>query len=276
LLRFILALFFCVSLQAQEVINLKGRILNDTIEKASLTVVNISLRKGAITNTAGEFAIPARKNDTIHISAVQYESKEFVVSETMFIRGKTSFYLIPKITALDEVLLNNRLLSGLLDKDANHDILQHDLEVIKKADGKGLFPDLPQKTIEERRLHTATTGTGEIDIHFVSLAQIPLSGLINRISGKTKKIKKHLEVSQEINQLEKIKSYFPDAFFIDELRIPKDSIVDFIDFLLYTHNLNVADFPDKLVLIELMQEKATLYLALKRIESSQKFEQGND
>lgn len=274
--RFILILFCCISLQAQEVIELKGKILNDTIEKASLTVVNISMRKGAITNAAGEFTIAARKNDTIHISAVQYESREFVVSETMFNREKTALYLIPKITALDEVFLNNRLLSGLLDKDANHNILQQDLEAIEKADKQGLLPDLPKRTVEERRFYTATTGTGEIDIQFVSLAQIPLSGLINRISGKTKRLKKHLVVSNQVSELEKIKSQFSKQFIIDTMDIPENSINDFIDFLIDKHNLNIEDFQDKLLLIEFMQEKAPLYLKQKASESTQKTEKGND
>lgn len=45
--------------QAQDVI-LKGLVLSDTIDKSALNVVNITLKKGSITNTKGEFTIPVR------------------------------------------------------------------------------------------------------------------------------------------------------------------------------------------------------------------------
>ena len=53
-------LFASASLCSQESILLRGEILNDTIEKASLTVVNMNFKKGAITNEAGVFEISAR------------------------------------------------------------------------------------------------------------------------------------------------------------------------------------------------------------------------
>lgn len=260
LFKYILALFFCISLQAQEMINLEGKILNDTVGQSSLNVVNVSLKKGAITNADGEFVIPARVQDTIYIRAVQYEPRYFVVSETIFNRKKVSFYLVPKITELEEVLLNNSLLTGRLDRDATNELLLEDLEAIKKADAIGLLPDLPRKTIEERRLYTATTGTKEIDINFVSLFNVPISRIINGISGKTKKLKKQKSIANNQKRLSAIRSNFSTDFYTNTLSIPVESIDEFISYLIQDHNLLEVNTEDKLLLLEFIQDRAPQYL----------------
>jgi len=258
----VLALFFCVYLQGQETIELNGKILNDTIAKTSVTIINLSLQKGAITNTSGEFTISARKQDTIYISAVQYEPRQFVVSEKVYKEQKVSFYLVPKVTELDEVLLNNKLLSGSLDQDATHKLIQNDLESIKKADKAGLIKDLPKTSAEERRLYTATSGTGAIDINFVTLTKIPLQGLINRISGKRKKLKKHLEVANQDREVQRIKAMFSYDFYRNTLGLQEAFIDDFMIYLINYHDMLAIDFEDKLVLLEFMQARAPGFVEL--------------
>lgn len=267
MIRTVLALLFCVSLQAQDTIELRGKILNDTIEKTALNVVNISLKKGTITNQNGEFNIPVRINDTINVSAVQYESQQFVVTKKIFRKQKVSFYLVPRINNLDEVFVDDRLLSGVLDRDAGHNILQQDLAAIKKADEQGLLPDLSKKTTEERRLHTTTSGTGEIDIHFVSFLQVPLAGLINRISGKRKKLQKHLAVSNDAKKMDEIQSYFPKEFYVHTLEIPENMIEDFVAYLFQDQEAFAQiNQDDVLELLDYMMIKSKQYVALKAQE----------
>jgi len=196
---------------AQETIILKGKILNDTIEKVSLNVVNISLRKGAITDATGEFAIAARKNDTIHISAVQYESRQFVVSETMFNRERISLYLAPKITELDEVRISNIELTGDINKDVKTTKLAPNIS----ARTLGL-PENRHATYtpEQRRLYAATSS--------------PLASLINAISGRTAMLKKHLEVSILQAKVYRTKDKFSGDLYMKELKIPADLIARII------------------------------------------------
>lgn len=144
---------------AQESVILQGKILNDTISKTSVNVVNISLRKGAITNDSGEFNISVRLNDTINISAVQYESRQFIVSKTVFNRKKISLYLAPKITELDEVRISNIDLTGDLKKD----LLSTQLKPVVQVALLGLPRNAhPTFTVEERRYYGATGGAGSL------------------------------------------------------------------------------------------------------------------
>lgn len=255
-------------MQAQEAIVLEGQILNDTIEKASLSVVNVSMRKASITTENGAFTILAREKDTINISAVQYESRQFVVNHTIYNRKKISLYLLPKVTELDEVNISNIELTGDIKSDVNSSSLQ-----------KQLFPkDLgiaentaPSRTREERKLYTASTGTGEIDIHFVSILQIPLNGLINNITGKTKKLKKHVEVSNMDTRIKEFRWQFSDDLFIQDLDVKENQITDFLEFVLSVDTLQIEK-ENKLEQIVLLQQYARKYVALKEKEQIYKQE----
>ena len=223
---FLFLLFIGTAVFSQETILLKGNVLNDTIEKASLSVVNLNLRKGAITNEAGVFEIPARLHDTIHISAVQYESREFIVTQKIYNEKEVSLYLVPKINELDEIQLSNRLLSGNLEEDASSSSLEKQLALVKDMNDKGLLQDIKIPTKEVRNLYTATTGTnGKGGIGITGFI-VPLPLIINGINGKTKRLKKHIAVVAYQEQIEGALNRFPDSMLIAYLKIP--------DCLLYT------------------------------------------
>ncbi len=255
---------------SQETIVLRGEVLNDSIEKASLTVVNISLRKGSITNEAGVFEIPVRVSDTINISAVQYEPRQFVVTQKMYDRKKMSLYLEPKINELDEVFVDNAFLSGVLDKDANDISLKELLAGIQKAADQGLLEDVEIATKEERRLHTATTGTdGKAMVNFTGLA-IPLPWLINGINGKTKKLKKHIAVATYQDKVMQAITRYSDSLYVRDLQIPKARIEDFMFYALQDERLEYIDVSNSLLFLEFLSAKATVYLALIKEEQPTK------
>ncbi|MFT5892964.1 MAG: hypothetical protein ACI9Y7_003083, partial [Dokdonia sp.] len=267
--RFLFLLLLSTVVFSQETpIVLEGSVLNDSIEKASLSVVNLNLRKGAITNEAGVFEIPVRVSDTIHISAVQYESRQFVVTQKMYDLKKMSLYLVPKINELDEVNINNKFLSGVLDKDANDMSLKELLDGIQKAADQGLFEDVEIPTQEERKLHTATTGTdGRAMVNFTGFV-VPLPWLINGISGKTKKLKKHIAVATYQDKVTQTITRYPDSLYIKEFQIPKVLIEDFMFYALQDEHLDSIAIENSLLFLDFLKVKATLYLDLRKKEES--------
>lgn len=231
---------------------LNGRILNDTIEKISINVVNITLKKGAITNSQGEFTIPVRLNDTINISAIQYESRQFVVSSTILKRKRISLYLVPKITQLDEVQISNIELTG----DIKKDLMSTPLKTKIDAATLGLPQNAhPTYTPEERRYYAATGGAG------------PLGSLINAISGRTKMLKKHLKVSQLQATVYAARDKFSDSLYMRELNISEDLIEDFVYYVFEdSQAINEVNDDNLLELLDFMMLKSTQYLALKEQE----------
>jgi len=244
----------CTSVHAQEPIELNGQVLNDTISKSQLTIVNISMKRGTITNQNGEFTILARENDTINVSAVQYESRQFVVNRTMYNRKKISLYLIPKITQLDEVNISNIDLTGDIKKDVGSTKLQR--IVTPKELG---IPEntAPERTVEERRYYTAVT----------SGAGIPLDGLINAITGRLKMLKKHIEVSRFAKKVQDTRYQFSDSIYMSKLKIPEDLIEDFVYYTFEDPEAKkYADTNNALGLLEFMMEKSKTYNTLKEQE----------
>lgn len=253
-MRFILVLLFCISSHAQEVIELKGEILNDTITKSSVNVVNISMKKGTVSNTLGGFVVPVRVNDTIHISAVQYEPRQFVVSNTIYNKGSISLYLTPKVTELDEVVISNIALTGDLNKDIRSTRFKK--EVTAKELG---IPEntAPKRTIEERRYYTAIS----------SGAGIPLDGLINSITGRLKMLKKHIEVSRFEKLVQESRYRISDTVYMKKLNIPEELIEDFVYYVFEDKEI-IAQISDEnyLELLDFLKAKSKVYLKLKEQE----------
>ena len=246
-------LFVGSSVFSQETILLKGKVLNDTIEKASLTVVNLSLKKGAITNEAGIFKIPARVNDTIHISAVQYESRQFVVTPKMYDRKTMSLYLVPKITELDEVKISNIDLTG----DLRRDILNTPLKKTITAKELGLPENRHAPfTPEERRVYSASGGGAGA-----------FGALIMAINGQAKRYKKQLEVMRFQIKVEKARSTFSDTLYMKSLNIPEALIEDFVYFVFEEKKAEGKNDQENVIeLLDYMLTKSEKYLDLKQKE----------
>lgn len=239
-----------MSLVSQEVVMLEGQVLNDTIDRSNLTVVNISLKRGTTTSNSGEFTIEVRENDTIHISAVQYESREFVVNQTIFSRKKISLYLIPKVNELDEVTISNIDLTGDIEKDIKNTKLKPAITAASLGLPENAHPTF---TAEERRVYAATTGSGAI------------SSLINAISGRTAMLKKHLEVSKLQAKVYSTRDKFSDLLYMKELNIPEELIEDFVYYVFEDKKAIAQVNQGNLIeLLDFMMDKSKTYLLIRK------------
>lgn len=241
-----------LSVQSQTTFLLQGQVLNDTIERASLNVVNVSLRQGAITNANGQFEIKARVYDTLHISAVQYESKQFIVSKKMELDRSVSFYLVPKITELDEVVLSNINLSGDLSKDIGSFVLKKEYV---SSDFGFMGLSAPERTSEERMYYAMTGGAGGF------------GALINLINGNTKKYKRQLEISKFQLKVERNRVKFADSMYVRNLKVPQALIEDFVFYAMEdTVAVDAVNLTDKFELWDYFSIKVDAYLKMKQGE----------
>ncbi len=254
LFYFLIVCLSVKSVYAQDTIILEGRVLNDTINKASLNVVNLSLKVGTITDADGRFTIKARLNDTINISAVQYESRQLIVNQTIFNRKRISLYLIPKITELDEVNISNVNLSGNLSTDTENT----KVNPVLSAEQLGIPANTAKpRTVEERRYYEAVSSGGGI----------PLNPILNAITGRLKMLRHHLEVSRFAKKVEDARVTFSDSIYMKELNIPEDLIEDFVYYIFEDEKANAfVGTNDALGLLEFMMEKSKPYLILKEKE----------
>lgn len=191
-------LFFVAASSAQTV-EISGKVFVDDTNIEGIHVINKTANKFTITNSLGDFTIPAKLNDTIIFSSIVHKPKEMIVDQQIMQTKRLSVYLTELVNELDEVVvgkvLTGDLLSDIDNSDAIRDINFYDLG-IPGYTGKPL-------TQSERRLKEATTGGGII----------PLNPIINAITGRTKKLKKIIEIERTETCLESIKSEFSKTFF---------------------------------------------------------------
>ncbi|HIP26828.1 MAG TPA: carboxypeptidase-like regulatory domain-containing protein, partial [Flavobacteriaceae bacterium] len=86
----------------------------------SANVLNLNTVIGTVTNRYGEFAITAKKNDTIHISYIGYESIKLIVTNDILNNDKLEIAINPKIIDINEVKVKSHQLVGVLVIDAKN------------------------------------------------------------------------------------------------------------------------------------------------------------
>ena len=133
---FILFLFcFRVLIIAQEITNkpkdssqqenqvfLKGKIISieDREPLQSAHVVNLNTVRGTITNSLGQFEIPASANDTIFISYIGYQSIKLKITRDLLKGNELEIAIHEKTVDINEVTVKSHRLIGVLVVDAKN------------------------------------------------------------------------------------------------------------------------------------------------------------
>ncbi len=99
---------------------LKGKIIDvkSHFPLKSAHVLNLSTVVGTVTNPNGEFEITAKKNDTLFISYIGYESIKLNVTNDILKNGYLKIAIHEKIVDIKEVKIKAHKLVGVLAIDA--------------------------------------------------------------------------------------------------------------------------------------------------------------
>lgn len=195
-------------LHAQSVVLSGNVIAEDDVE--GIHILNISNDNNAVTNERGAFEILAKENDTIEVSGIMYDPIKIRINATHINDRYIAVRLDKKINLLDEVLVG-KILTGSLDSDiSNAETQTLDLQ---KLGVPGYYGK--QLTQAERRLADATGGkkfsigggVGGVGAGF------NLNPLLNKISGRTKKLKHHVVLDNQRTYIEKLKSQYSEQLF---------------------------------------------------------------
>jgi hypothetical protein len=204
-------------------IEIKGKVVADD-EVEGIHIINKTANKFTITDINGAFTIPGKLNDTILISGIKYKFKE-VILDNLIIQGKQIIiYLEENIYQLDEVLIG-KFLTG----DVRTDILNTKIKDEINFYDVGIpgFTGKPL-TQNERRLFEADHGK-MFSVFQNSLIGINIHKILNRISGRTKKLKEIVRIEAQDECMNKAESEFSNAIF-GELIIEEQLKRDFFYF----------------------------------------------
>lgn len=229
---------------AQETILLKGRIMADSLNGVSIHIINLSKGSGTTNSPSGDFEITVSLHDTISFSSIQFKEKEEVISKQIMEEGYLIVKLTERINDLEEVYLSNLSLTGNMKVDISN---------LKVFDPAILgFPITSRLSMEERRLKSAKTGAANY--------------LFNSLSGKTKYLKNLKTIVNQNGIAEKGMAAVAKSYFIDDLHIPENQILDFIYYCMENPNFHKLLLPQRgLELIEYYEMKAPKYLKNKEM-----------
>ena len=120
LLLFILLFVLPQQLVAQQKELVRGKIVDASDDKPmeNVNIVNLNQVFGTATNQEGAFEIPAKVNDTLHLSFLGYKSiKVRVTNDWVNFGNQTTIKLTELAFALEEVVINKLKLTGYLEID---------------------------------------------------------------------------------------------------------------------------------------------------------------
>lgn len=182
-------------------------IISASGDVEGIHVINKTASKFTKTEVSGSFSIPASLHDTLKITGVKYQSKEVVVTSKILNSEQFKVRLEDQITELDEVIvgkvLTGDLMSDIQNSEAKRDINFYDVG-IPGYTGKPL-------TQNERKLSEADSGQY---VYFAVIAlSINVHKILNKISGRTKKLKYHVKLEQQDACMNKAKSEFSEILF---------------------------------------------------------------
>ncbi len=190
---------FCFS----QLKNYKGVIVaKGNIE--GIHIKNTTSKTNATSTKSGTFNINAQIGDQIVFSSIRFKPKTVILSSDFIQNELFIINLEVKINELDEVLVG-KILTGNLYSDINNSSSQPEIN----------FYDLgipgytgPPKTIVQRALHDADAGK-----LFPSFTSVNIHKLLNKISGRTKKLKQNVKLEQKQLLLKKIKEQYTSTLF---------------------------------------------------------------
>ncbi|WP_180268620.1 hypothetical protein [Maribacter sp. 6B07] len=246
LLFFFLLASISVFSQLGETKKLEGRVYSDDGDVAATHVLNLTSQRATITDENGFFTVAVQLLDTLEFSAIQYKKKIVVVNTAILESKFISVGLEEALTELDEVTVTPYNLSGNLLKD----LPTLELDPIVTASTLGLpnaYVKIPTKA--ERELSAATANP-----------IMSFDPLINAITGRTKMLKKRVERNKLYDRTERVRKFYEDSVYQEQLLIPIDKIDDFLYYCEVDPRFQqIVDNHNEMEIWEYLRQKSILY-----------------
>jgi len=248
----VLCCFVFSSIYSQT-IEIEGVVAGST-DVENIHVINKTANKFTTTNKLGAFVIHAKLSDTIVFSSVQYSLKSVLVTPKIITEKRMTVFLEDKVNELGEIIVG-KILTGSLDSDVKNSEAERSINFFDV--GLPGYKGKP-KTQSERRLYEADAGKYVVIGLGVGLN---LNKILNKVTGRTKKLKERVRKEHNDVLLEKIKANLIEDFFIT---YPLDVLLrtDFFYFCSEDENFEkrCKDKSD-IEVFEYLVEKITVYKA---------------
>lgn len=226
--------------QAIDPKEIQGQIIERSFSVEGVNIINNTNQQSAISDENGKFSIMVREGDVLVFSSINLEPvKHRVVAED----------LIADLLQVKMTVKKNELKEVIVNESAN--ITAENLGIIPKGQKK--------YTPAERKL--ATAGDFKpVDLLGLLGGSLDIDPIINKINGRTKKLKTNVEVEKKEHNIEQLGYLFEEEYYIDYLKIPSEYIRGFKFYLVENQEVKMLlKEKDKSKLTLLMSELALKY-----------------
>ena len=232
---------------------IKGKVVALGKDVTGVVVQNITTDKATITDFEGAFSIRVSVNDVLVFSAVQFKRKAIPITSDVYASNFLTVSLKEFVNELDEVVVQPFNLSGNLGSDVTG------LQLEKDVSAEALeLPNAGVRVItqSERKLQEASKGLYSLKRPLA----VGLNPLINAITGRTKMLKERVKVDATYARTQRVQQFYVDSIISVELRIPFESIADFMYFCEVDSSFQATvDTQDKLKIWDFLVQKSVAY-----------------
>jgi len=242
----LLYIFFPLVVLSQNDSIVNGKIVSESSLLEGIHVINLSKRNGAITDARGYFQIKAKVSDTLQFSAVNLKATRHVLKASDLSNDLLLIKMESLITELEEVAIINY-------KNIN-------------AVSLGIIPK-NQKTYTpaERKLKTASG----LDGQYGTNTKIGFDPLLNWISGRTRMLKKEVQIEKNEFLIDATSDYYQKEYFTDVLKIPEDYVDGFLFYIVENSRFVMAmKDKNKTMATFILSELAVEYLKVSELQPS--------
>lgn len=186
---------------------ISGQILEPSISIEEVNIINNATQAMSVSNADGKFSIRVKEGDVLIFSAVNLESLKYRITNADFSLASIQIRMKTRQTELREVVVNEYAHINAVD-----------LGIVSKNQKK--------YTAAERKLAVAG------DFKPISLlgllgGSMPLDPVLNKINGRTKNLKKNIEVEKKEASVVQLGYLFEQAYFVNRLGVSYEYVAGF-------------------------------------------------
>ena len=185
--------------------------IKTNISHENINIINKTTYNYAITNAHGAFKIIAKLHDTLQFSSMLHKTTYVVIDKNILSQKTIKVVLEEQVNELSEVTVGNKLTGDLLKDISNIEgeppINFYDVGI------PGYTGKIASQS--ERVVNEATTGLYGQKLKWYSplTGTVPLNPIINGLSGRTKMLKKRVNVEEREALMQRIKGRLGKDFF---------------------------------------------------------------
>lgn len=210
-------------------VSINGYVTVEGVETDGIIISNLAKGYYVTTNEDGMFSIKVSLGDTLRFAAFNLNVEQIVIDKTILQTKKLVVKMSVKTNQLKEVVVQNQT------------ITPESVGVISS--------DVPVYTPAERRLKAASEMKTEVGVNGGAESGISMSldAIINGISGRTKMLKKELNIERKEFLEEEVTLIYGHNYFITKHKIPSEYVKAFILYLIddegFVSNFQIENNP---------------------------------